>query len=87
MSVLCLAVVGSGEGGKGKGWQEWGRDGRKRREGIGRDGNGEGGRVRGREEPEEGSKGWIELDICPGDPEFLVTPLKERCNFRVLQKH
>jgi len=46
MSVLCLAVVGSGEGGggKGKGWREWGRDGRKRREGIGRDGNGEEGK-------------------------------------------
>ena len=40
--------------------------------GKGRKGKGEGGSGR---EDRVGKGGGLDLDICPGSPEFLVTPL------------
>jgi len=44
--------------------------------GRGREGNGEGGS--GMEGRVGKGKGGLDLDICPGAPEFLVTPLHRR---------
>jgi len=59
-----------------------GRDGKKH-EGVGRDGKGKGEwegrwRIRGSEGAVGGRVekwGGLDLDICPGAPEFLVMPL------------
>ena len=78
-----LAVIRGKEGGKKKEMVGVGnrereeREGRKRREGVGSDENGEGKGMEGAEggvlDKERG--GGLDLDICPEAPEFLVTPL------------
>jgi len=50
----------------------------ERREGVGMYGKGEGieGKGKGRKaERRQGNGGGLDLDICPGGREFLVTPL------------
>jgi len=61
----------SGGGERGKRKERVGNreeEGREGREGVGMDGKGE----RSMEQ-----KGQLDIDICPGAPEFLVTPLHE----------
>jgi len=53
-------------------------EGREGRDGVGREGE---GRVRGEEAAEGGDRGgkgegMLDLDICPGLPELLVTPVR-----------
>jgi len=78
-----LAVIRGKEGGKKKEMVGVGnrereeREGRKRREGVGSDENGEGKGWRERKVDLWTRKveGGLDLDIGPEAPEFLVTPL------------
>jgi len=54
-------MVKGKEGEGAGGWEEKGMDGK------GREAKGESAEGKG--------EGWLDLDICPGAPEFLVTPL------------
>ena len=71
-----MGIVGTREGGRGRkrGRERVGSEG-KGREGMEkeRDGKGRQG-AKGGERVEKGEEG-LDLDICPGAPEFLVTPL------------
>ena len=74
-----LAVIGGGKGRKGleKGIRRKGKEGKDIK---GHGGMGRGGRVRRKDGAEEGEivgkvEGGLELDICPGASDFLVTPL------------
>jgi len=60
---------------EGKGWElGWGcREGKERREWVGRDGKGQGGSGTWKEDRK--GEAALDLDIRPGALEFLVTPL------------
>jgi len=67
-----------GREGERKGWK-YGAGCREGREWVGKDGNGRwegtGRGRRGRKLKGEKGEGRLDLDICPGAPEFLVMPL------------
>jgi len=62
-------MVGNREREKGKDEKEYGGMGREKEGWEGEEGGGKGERVW------KGREGGLDLDICPGTPEFLVTPL------------
>jgi len=72
-----LRIVRGGMGGKGRTWR-----GKERLEGKGGMGRGRKGKGEGcgRGERVEKGEGGLDLYICPGAPEFLVTPQSDvRC--------
>jgi len=59
-----------------RGWEYGGeRKRREEREGVERHRNGKGKGGSGRGDKVGKGEGRLDLDICPGVPEFLVTPL------------